>query len=190
MLIRAFIFDQLLLKVFVTQLIINQPLFWLYNNGEQVKSHNLNQYCYNSLEHVYKIRLVTLNSNSATQKQWCLFYISKMITQFSIFQLDNNCDKWVFNLDSTNTRHTISIMHNYRNQHESDIMLTRHSCWDWMPVHCVLCENLRFYNISPLHLQQLYIPYHSTPSAQPNKMHPVISASMQLICLRLSIQES
>ena len=120
MLIRAFVFDQLLLKVFVTQLIIDQPLFWLYNNGEPVKSYNLNQYCYNSLEHVYKIRLVTQNSNSATQKQLRLFDISKMITQISIFQPDNNCDKWVFNLYSTNTRQTIPIMHNYRNQHESD----------------------------------------------------------------------
>ena len=42
MLISAFIFDQLLLKVLVMQLVISQPLFWLYNNGELMKSYNLN----------------------------------------------------------------------------------------------------------------------------------------------------
>ena len=35
------IFDQLLLKVLVTQSVIRQPLFWLNNNGELVKSYNL-----------------------------------------------------------------------------------------------------------------------------------------------------
>ena len=42
MLISAFIFDQRLLKVIVTQSVISQPLFWLYNNDELVKSYNRN----------------------------------------------------------------------------------------------------------------------------------------------------
>ena len=36
----TFIFDQLLLKVPVTQSVISQFLFWWYNNGELVKTYN------------------------------------------------------------------------------------------------------------------------------------------------------
>ena len=39
------------------------------------------------------------------------------------FQPDNNWNKGVFDLDSTNTRQIISIMHNYTNQHEYRAML-------------------------------------------------------------------
>ena len=42
MLISAFFLDQVLLKVLVTQSVINQHFFRFYNNGELVKNYNLN----------------------------------------------------------------------------------------------------------------------------------------------------
>ena len=132
-------------KILVAQSAIGQTLFWLHNNGKLVKCYNLNWCCYNSLRHIYKIQVHLEHQCSLTNrtKFWwfnseAITLIFKIIIYNSIFQPHSNWGKWVFDFDSANTRQIISIMRNYRNLHENNVMLIWQSCWDGMLTYCYL----------------------------------------------------